>query len=138
MDYALIFKIANLAVLPAWALLMFLPRHRITYIIVYSHAYPYFLGLLYAWLIFSNFGTVEGGMSSLAAIRNAFNSDAILLAGWLHYLIFDLFVGAWQVQDARENHIGHLKIIPTLAFTLFLGPIGLLAYLILRQVSRRA
>ncbi len=137
MDYALLFKIANLSVLPAWALLIFAPKSKLTHYIVYSYAYPYFLGLCYAYLIFSNFGTVEGGMGSLEAIRNAFATDSVLLAGWIHYLIFDLFIGAWEVKDAQENGIRHLKIIPALVFTLFLGPVGLLGYLILRQVERK-
>lgn len=137
MDYELLFKIANFSVIPAWVLLIFVPRSNFTHYLVYSHAYPYFLGLAYAYLIFSNFGVGEGGMSSLSAIRASFERDAILLAAWIHYLIFDLFVGGWIVKDAAANGIRHITITPALIFTLILGPIGLLIYLILRQFQRK-
>ncbi len=136
LDFPLLFKIVNLAVLPAWALLIFAPKSKAAQYVVYSYAYPYFLGLFYAFLLFTNFNILQSGMGSLESIRSAFESDGVLLAGWIHYLIFDLFVGMWQVEDARKNNIRHFKIIAPLVFTLFLGPLGLLWYLILRQVER--
>ncbi|GIV34987.1 MAG: hypothetical protein KatS3mg031_2522 [Chitinophagales bacterium] len=138
MDYALVFKLVNLLILPGWVGLIFFPKSRYTQYLIYSHAYPYFLGLFYAYLVLSNFGLLQNGMSSLDGIRAAFASDAVLLAGWVHYLIFDLFVGAWQVTDARQHGLRHVKIVPALVFTLFLGPLGLLAYLIIRQLNLKA
>ena len=137
MDYELLFKIANISIMPAWALLIFAPQSKLTYALVYSHAYPFFLGLFYAYLLMSGFGA-EGGMGSLAEVRIAFDSDTILLAGWVHYLVFDLFIGSWEVQDAHKNGIRHLTITPALVFTLLFGPIGLLIYLIMRQLSRKS
>lgn len=137
MDYELMFKIANIAIIPAWVLLIFAPQSKLTYALVYSHAYPFFLGLFYAYLLMSGFSMSEGGMGSLEEVRTAFNSDAILLAGWVHYLVFDLFIGSWEVQDAHKNGIRHLTITPALVFTLLFGPIGLLIYMIMRQLARK-
>ena len=61
-----------------------------------------------------------------------------MLVGWVHYLVFDLFVGAWIVRDARRRGIHHGLVLPCLFFTLMLGPIGLLLYAGLRFARDRA
>ena len=61
----------------------------------------------------------------------------MLLAGWLHYLAFDLFVGSWEVRDSRRVGVHHLLVIPCLFLTLMMGPVGLLAYLVLRLAIGR-
>ena len=66
-----------------------------------------------------------------------FSVPQAVLAGWIHYLVFDLFVGAWEVRDAKRLGISHWFILPCLFFTLMLGPIGLLLYFILRWAMRR-
>ena len=133
MDYSLLFKIANYSVLPAWFLLIILPHNRITRYLVHSYIYTIILGIIYITLIVSNWGAGEGGMGSLIEIRKAFGSDEILLAGWIHYLVFDLMIGSWQVRDAKQNGISHWMIIPALILTLFFGPAGLVLYLLLRM-----
>ena len=62
----------------------------------------------------------------------------MLLAGWIHYLAFDLFIGGWETRDAVRNGIPHLLVIPCLLLTFMLGPIGLLAYFALRSGRLRA
>ena len=81
----------------------------------------------------------DGGFSSIEAVRALFQSDALLVAGWLHYLAFDLFVGAWEVRTARAEGIPHLLVIPCLVLTFLFGPLGFLTFLILRAAyARRA
>jgi len=57
------------------------------------------------------------------------------LAGWQHYLCFDAFVARWMVNDAPD---AGYKLSPVLLLTLFFGPCGMLLYLALRPVLRRA
>jgi hypothetical protein len=52
-------------------------------------------------------------------------------------LIFDLFVGAWQVRDAARRGVRHVLVVPCLVLTLMLGPLGLIAYLTLRAITAR-
>ena len=78
----------------------------------------------------------EGGFGTLAEVKALFRVDALLLAGWIHYLAFDLFVGAWIVRDSQTHDLRHLLVIPCLFFTLMAGPFGLLLYLGLRAVLR--
>jgi len=54
------------------------------------------------------------------------------LAGWVHYLAFDLFIGSWEVRDANRHGIPPWAIIPSLILTFLFGPMGLLLYFLIR------
>src|SRR5690606_16385534 len=98
---------------------------------------PGVLAVVYLLLIAQNFGSAEGSMSSLAGVKSLFNVDAVLLAGWIHYLAFDLFIGSWEVRDAQRLGIRHWWVLPCLFCTLMLGPVGRLMWWILRSVLSR-
>lgn len=134
MTYALLFKLANLSVLPGWFLLVFLPQHRVTKLVVQSYFYPMLLGAVYLLLMVTSWGG-DGGMDTLENLKTSFSRDEILVLGWVHYLAFDLFVGAWMVRDSQQNMFRHLSIVPSLILTLFAGPIGLLSYFIIRGIK---
>lgn len=123
-----IFSICNLAALLGWVLLIGAPRWRWTLQIVRSGILPMILALVYLALIVASFGNMEGSFNSLAEVAKLFRNEWVLLAGWVHYLAFDLFVGSWEVDDASERRLPHLLVIPCLALTFLLGPIGFLAY----------
>lgn len=133
MNWELVFKFANLSVMPGWLLLVLLPRHRITKILVHGYVYPVLLSLFYLYMLVNYFGG-EGGMDTLQNLKVSFQSDEILILGWVHYLVFDLFIGAWITRDAHRNGIMHLAVVPSLVLTLFAGPVGLLSYLIIRAI----
>ena len=61
-----------------------------------------------------------------------FKSPRVVLAGWIHYLTFDLMVGLYIVTDATRHGIGQLWLLPVLLLTLMFGPAGLLLYLLMR------
>ena len=98
---------------------------------------PGLLGLLYTWLIVNHFFSAEGGFGSLEGVALLLQSPPILLAGWIHYLAFDLFVGSWEVRDAQRIGVHHLLVVPCLLLTFMLGPIGLLLYLVLRAAMAK-
>ena len=54
-----------------------------------------------------------------------FTSPALATAGWVHYLVFDLFIGAWEVRNSRRRGVPHWFVIPCLIVTLMFGPAGL-------------
>jgi hypothetical protein len=138
-----IFKIVNYGVLPFWALLILLPHFKLTDWLVHSIFAPMALGILYAWLFataaFTGAGLPEGAsFSSLEGVMAVFTMKEALLAGWIHYLVFDLFIGAWEARDAQRIGLNHFVLIPCLVLTLLVGPVGLLLYLLLRGMSGRA
>jgi len=135
-----LFSLANLLVLPAWALLALAPRWRGTQRLVLSGLWPAFLALAYTALIAAHYLSAhagEGGFGSLAEVAALFHNPWVLLAGWVHYLCFDLFVGAWQVRDAARRSVPHLALVPALALTFLFGPVGLLVYFGVRAAFGR-
>jgi hypothetical protein len=126
-----IFSVCSALAVVGWILLVALPRHRIAHLVA-SVAIPLAIALVYMVLIAQHFGTADGGFGSLADVTRLFANPALLLAGWVHYLAFDLFIGAWEVRDAQRHRVAHAFVIPCLVLTFMLGPIGLLAYLALR------
>jgi hypothetical protein len=99
---------------------------------------PALLAAAYVALIASNWGSANGGFSSLAGVSALFSSPWLLLAGWIHYLAFDLLVGTWEVRDALARDIPQLLVVPCLALTFMFGPAGWLLYAGLRLAYRPA
>ena len=134
-----VFAIANIAALIGWVLLIALPRQRWVSELVAPPVLPaLFAGVYVAILVMSLKGS-SGGFSSLSAVATLFTQPWLLLAGWVHYLAFDLIVGSWEVSDARERGIPHVAVAPCLVLTFMFGPAGWLAYTGLRAAyARRA
>lgn len=132
MNAETIFSAANFIALAGWILLVFAPRWKWTRKIVLSGAIPLLLSVAYLILIVLFFGRSEGGFGSLTDVMKLFTNQWNVLAGWIHYLAFDLFVGAWEVKDAEKRGISHWFVVPCLFFTFLLGPIGFLTYSVIR------
>lgn len=126
-----IFSAVNLLALSSWVLLVVFPRRRFTELVA-SQLAPALLCVAYAAVVVTLWGRIPGGFSSLAAVRQLFDNPWMLLAGWIHYLAFDLFVGSWIVRDARNRGIAHGLLLPLLPLTFMFGPAGYLSYLTLR------
>ena len=88
---------------------------------------PLVLAVVYVAL-FAHHGMGEGGYGSLAEVQRLLAVPGLLTAGWLHYLAFDLFVGAWISERAAALGLPHLLVLPLLALTFLFGPAGLLAW----------
>jgi len=101
-------------------------------------AIPAILAIAYALLLIIGIEeSAGGGFGSIEQVRNLFESDAALAAGWLHYLAFDLFVGTWIVRDGLDRRVHPLLILLCLPPTFLFGPTGLLLYAVLRAVAGR-
>lgn len=131
-----LYLLINAGVLPAWALLFVVPRAEITRKFVHSGLYPIAYGALYAAFLsaalFFGRSSPDAGMSTLSGVSAIFSHPNGVLTGWTHYLVFDLFIGAWISRDAIRRGISHIFILPALFFSLMFGPIGLLIYFVLR------
>ena len=131
-----IFRICNSAVLPGWILLLVAPRWKWTQRLS-MFTLPMLLGLAYIGMFIANFEGIHPNVTSLGAVVYLFHSPGLVLAGWIHYLACDLFIGAWMVRDSRRLRIPHVAVIPCLLLTFLFGPVGLLVYLSLRTGMRR-
>lgn len=138
MTWNTLYLILNALVMPAWALLLLLPRAHLTARIVHSALYPVVIGAIYAVSLAAGmvFGqSADGvGFSSLARVALLFDHPNGVITGWSHYLVFDLFVGAWIGRDAVRRGIAHIVAVPCLLGTYLFGPVGLLLYVVVRAV----
>ena len=130
-----IFSLANLLAMLGWVLLAMFPRRRWA-MLASGSVIPGLLASAYVVIIAAAWGRTPRGFSTLSAVGQLFDSSWMLLAGWLHYLAFDLFVGSWIVRDARERRIPHPWLLPLLVLTFLFGPAGWLSYLGLRALTR--
>lgn len=132
----LLFQVANNAVLVGWILLLALPHSRLTKALVHSGLISGVLSALYFALIVEHFRLADlEKFSSLAGVLELFQNPAVLLAGWVHYLAFDLWVGGWIVRQGKEANISHFILLPILALTFLLGPVGFLLFIILQKAK---
>ncbi len=136
-----LFRLCNSTALAGWLLLLATGwsarASRIISSLITGLLVPALLSGLYAALIFTHWGGHKGGFSSLSGVMLLFTDRWLVLAGWVHYLAFDLFIGSWQVRDARRNGVPFWAVVPCLLLTFMFGPIGLLLYLIVACVVSR-
>lgn len=129
-----VFAAGNLLALAGWLALLaapLVPRARPAIWRLTGLALPSLFAATYIWLLVANWNG-EGGFGSLEEVQALFAVPGLLVAGWLHYLAFDLFVGTWIARDGARRGLPHLALIPCLALTFLAGPAGLLLYLALR------
>ena len=134
-----VFSIANLVALCCWLLLVIFPGKRRVSQTIAGVAVPVAFAAVYTVLVSLFFAGSEGGFSSLEEVATLFAGNRwVLLAGWIHYLAFDLLVGTWEARDSRERGVPHWQLIPCLFLTFMFGPAGWLLYLGVRSLSTRA
>lgn len=124
-----IFSIANFSALGCWLLLVVFPGRNWVSHLVSGVVVPAAFAVLYCAIIAIHFAGSEGGFSSLPDVALLFRNPWLLLAGWIHYLAFDLLVGSWEARDARERGVRHIFVVPCLILTFLFGPAGWLLYL---------
>lgn len=130
------FQIVNLTALAGWVALLaspFAPRFADRFA---GFAVPALLASAYCVLVVTFFGESDGGFETLEKVSMLFTTQEAVLIGWIHFLAFDLFVGAWEVRTARAEQIAFLLVVPCLFMTFIFGPAGLLIFLILRVANR--
>lgn len=141
MDPAVLFDIANATAVIGWLMLFLSPLKR-GWLVLGARVVGVLLALTYSTLLVS--AVAGGGMSegsgdfnSLAGITALFARPEGVLVGWVHYLAFDLWVGAWAVEDAERRGLKHWAVVPCLVFIFMAGPLGLLMYLAARSSLAR-
>jgi hypothetical protein len=131
------FRISSYLALFGWVILIGFPQWHLGRELVVGIIVA-LLCFIYSYLVF--FGKrhddpslkIRGSFWSLKGVMGLFQSPRAVLAGWIHYLAFDMMIGLYILNDAALNNIAHWMLIPCLLLTLLLGPAGLLVYFLLR------
>ena len=132
MNPSSIFQFGNTFILLGWILLIFLPNWKLTQAVILNGMVVLF-AIIYAYLILKDIGSFKpDSFSTLANVKQLFQNDDAVAAGWLHYLAFDLFVGAYIVRTAKQLQISRLFATLCLPFTFMFGPIGYLLFSLLK------
>ena len=127
-----VFQLCTMAALAGWIVLLIAPiaptlADRVSGLLI-----PALLAVAYTGLMLAFWSRAEGGFDNLPNVMRLFTKPEIALAGWIHYLAFDLFVGSWEVRTARSERIPFLIVLPCLLLTFLFGPAGYLAFTGLR------
>jgi hypothetical protein len=133
-----IFKICNTIALLSWVfLIVATPFFKHTQTILVSSVVMLFC-IVYAWLLFSSFNPSDVEKFSTAdGLMSLFTNKTAVVAGWVHYLAFDLMTGIWITYNAKKHGINHWVTTPALFFTFMMGPVGLLLYLLIRLIKTK-
>lgn len=131
-----VFAACNSIALVGWLALglsVFVARVRPIVWTTTGIAIPAAFAIAYLGSLIAGFaGGASGGFGSIAEVRQLFQNDHALTAGWIHYLAFDLIVGTLIARDAARAGTPALFVPPALILTFLFGPVGLLVHLIVR------
>ena len=138
LDPAMVFQLCNGLALLTWTALIVSPPSapwtaRVWWLS--GRAVPALLSAIYLVLMVTQWRG-EGGFGSIEQVRALFDVPGLLVAGWVHYLAFDLFVGTWIASRSQQTGLKHRWVIPILLLTFMLGPVGLLTFLALTRRPR--
>ncbi len=115
---------------------LFFPAWRNQALPTAQFVFPAILCLMYIWMVWEGrVGFEKNGLRTffkLDYIGELYTNKSALNASWLHFLALDLFAGAWMVRDGLALDMPDWLIFLCLPFTLMLGPVGVLLYIVLR------
>jgi hypothetical protein len=122
-------RLLNALPLPGWLLLavgLFVPGLRDLSYRVGGVYLPAVVALGYLALLVFRRDPTQGNFFSFEGLSSLFRSPKVLLAGWAHYIAFDLFVGTWIARVGTAHGLHPLLLLGCLGLTLMVGPVGYL------------
>ncbi len=137
MTISQLFNIANIFVLPFWALMILLPNWGITRKVMESYLPFVALAGLYVYLFISSITPESAAALSnpqLADIARFFADEKAAATGWIHFLVMDLFVGCWIYWEGQRTGVW---TVHSLALCLFAGPMGLLSHILTSWIREK-
>ncbi len=111
-----------------WIVLIFAPKSKAADLLIYRAGLPLAFSVLYLAALATGGPIPGGGFGSLPEVRTLFTSDWALLAGWVHYLAFDLIIGGILSKKMAEQGFSPFLRAPILVLTFMFGPVGFLVY----------
>lgn len=133
-----LFNFCNTVILACWFCLIVFPKKKITQNLIQYPYVPLVLSVFYLYFLSQSPPLSEADFSSLSGILTLFlkSTPASAAAGWVHYLGFDFWMGAWMVQDQQQRGQHPLWVLPALLCTFMLGPTGVLIYTLILGLQK--
>ncbi|GAA4272702.1 ABA4-like family protein [Aquimarina gracilis] len=133
-----VFSVAGMITMPMWLLMILLPKWKVTRFLIDFKVIPLLLSLIYALYIFLAI-QIGGWMDfgSLGSVMTLFTEENAVLAGWVHYLAFDLLIGMWMLDQNKKLGIHQILMAPCLFATFMFGPVGFLLFFIIKTIKKQ-
>ena len=135
---AQVFSIVGLIAMLMWGLMILLPKWNVTQFLIRYKVAPIIFAVIYTVYIVLSIqagGNLDFG--SLGSVMSLFTKEEAVLAGWVHYLAFDLLVGMWMLNQNKTIGIHQLLMAPCLFATFMLGPVGFLLFIIIKTIKKQ-
>ena len=133
-----VFSLVNMLAMLMWIFMIIAPKWKVTRFLIDFKIVPIALAGTYAIYIFK--AIQIGGMmdfGSLESVMALFTEENAVLSGWVHYLVFDLLIGMWMLDQNKKLNISQFILVPCLLFTFMMGPIGFLLFTIVKTVKQK-
>ncbi len=131
------FSVVNMVAMAMWLLMIFLPRWKGTRLLIDYKVIPIALSIIYVIYLVLSLNNGNGlDFGSLESVMQLFTREDAVLAGWVHYLAFDLLIGMWILDQNQKLGINHIWLVPCLLGTFMVGPVGFLLFIILRYFKK--
>lgn len=140
--YVTLFDLVGLA-MPAWLLLILLPKWRFTQWIARTAIVPALISLVYlagvALLVIAEGGGFMRDFGSAEGVTRLLARQEVAMVAWIHILAFDQLVALFIYRDNMRNRNVPIVAQSVILFmTLMFGPIGFLTYYLIRTARGRA
>ena len=129
---------SNFLIFPFWLMLIFIPKSKITQIIINSVILPLLFGVTYIYVVYTiilldePFSDLFQLYASLDSLYTVFSNEGFLVIFWLHFLFINLFLGSWISNDGIKYNISLKIIFLPLIITYLSGPVGFTIYWLIR------
>jgi hypothetical protein len=135
--YELLFGFSGIAII-SWLLMIFVPKWKITYLIVKWAVFPLTLSICYlvgfAYYIVNHGISFVSDFGSYKGVIELLKVPEVAIVAWLHILAFDQLVGRMIYMENMERRTVHLIAQSIcLSLTLMAGPLGYLLYSVLKR-----
>ena len=133
-----VFSFVNMIALPMWILMILLPKWKVTRFLMDYKLIPVLLAVIYTVYIVQSL--IAGGMmdfGTLDSVMALFTTEMAVLAGWVHYLAFDLLVGMWLIEQNKIAGIHQALMAVCLLGTFMFGPIGFLLFMLIKTIKSK-
>ena len=133
-----VFSLVNMLAMLMWIFMIIAPKWKATRFLIDFKIVPIALAGIYAIYIFK--AIQIGGMmdfGSLSSVMALFTEENAVLSGWVHYLVFDLLIGMWMLDQNKKLNINQFILVPCLLFTFMMGPIGFLLFTIVKTIKQK-
>lgn len=137
MNPEIFFSAAGVLTMAGWLLLIASPLIPKWSDRIAGGIIPVLLSTGYVLLAVLFSSPADGGYGSLAEVSILFSKPESLLAGWVHFLAFDLLIGAWMCRVARRKGIAFYWVLPCLPLTFLFGPAGYLMFSLFDKLATR-